>query len=33
MDNEVKFLKELECAVGIVAEQIRNCSTDKGKVR
>lgn len=25
--------EELECAVGIVAEQIRNCSTDKGKVR
>lgn len=25
--------EEIECAVGIVAEQIRNCSTDKGKVR
>lgn len=25
--------EELECSVGMVAEQIRNCSTDKGKVR
>ena len=25
--------EKLECALGMVAEQIRNCSTDKGKVR
>lgn len=29
----VEAEEEMECAVGIVAEQIRNCSTDKGKVR
>ena len=29
----VEAEEELECAVGIVAEQIRNYSTDKGKVR
>lgn len=29
----VEAEEELECAVRIVAEQIRNCSTDKGKVR
>lgn len=29
----VEAEEELECAVGIVAGQIRNCSTDKGKAR